>query len=311
MGHRTMPTFDVLGLGCTAVDDLLTVAVYPPADTKVPILRAERRCGGNTATALLAAARLGARCAFAGTLGDDEHSRFVLDAFHSAGVDTVHHVHSPGARPIRAVIVAEHDRPTRTIFYDLADAYGADPERPAAEVITSARVLLVDHFGVEGMTRAVKLARAAGIPVVGDLENDGGPGFAGLLALVDHLIIPHAFAGRLTGEADPAAAVHALWNEGRRLVGVTRGADGCWYRVSGETAVRHQPAFPVEARDTTGCGDVFHGAYAAALAWGWDPAERVRFASAAAALKATGASCPTRAEVETLFSGELSSPPLP
>jgi sugar/nucleoside kinase (ribokinase family) len=306
-----MPTFDVLGLGCTAVDDLLTVAVYPSADTKVPILRAERRCGGNTATALLAAARLGARCAFAGTLGDDEHSRFVLDAFRCAGVDTAHHVHRPGARPIRVVIVAEYERPTRTIFYDLSDAYGADPERPAAEVITTARVLLVDHFGVEGMTRAVWLARAAGIPIVGDLENDGGPGFAGLLALVDHLIMPHAFAVRLTGEPDPVAAVHALWNENRRLVAVTRGADGCWYRAANDTTIQHQPAFPVEARDTTGCGDVFHGAYAAALAWGWEAAERIRFASASAALKATGMGCPTRAAVESLQGRGLWSGPHP
>lgn len=300
-----MAMFDVLGLGCTAIDDLLTVAVYPPADTKVPILQAERRCGGNTATALLAAARLGARCAFAGTLGDDEYSRFVLDAFQRAGVDTTHHVHRPGARPIRAVIIADRERQTRTIFYDLSDARGADPELPADDVIASTRVLLVDHFGVEGMTRAVRLARAVGIGVVGDLENDGGPGFATLLALVDHLILPHAFATRLTGEADLVAAVHALWNENRRLVAVTRGADGCWYRAAGETTIHHWPAFAVEARDTTGCGDVFHGAYAAALAWGWDAARCIRFASASAALKATGTGCPTRAEVESLLRGQV------
>ena len=75
------PAFDVLGLGCAAVDDLLYVDVYPKtADVKVRVRRRERQCGGLTATALVAAARLGSRCAYAGILGGDENSQFILDA---------------------------------------------------------------------------------------------------------------------------------------------------------------------------------------------------------------------------------------
>jgi sugar/nucleoside kinase (ribokinase family) len=83
---------------------------------------------------------------------------------------------------------------------------------------------------------------------------------------------------------------------------VTCGSDGCWY-LSGEAALRplHQAAFAVEAVDTTGCGDVFHGAYAAALVDGLDVPAAVRFASAAAALKATARGIPSRAEVEALL----------
>jgi sugar/nucleoside kinase (ribokinase family) len=66
--------------------------------------------------------------------------------------------------------------------------------------------------------------------------------------------------------------------------------------------VAHQPAFPVAVVDTTGCGDVFHGAYAAGLVRGLGVMERVRLAAAAAALKATRpggqAGAPTLAEVE-------------
>ena len=81
------PAFDVLGLGCTAVDDLLYVAAFPAVETKVQVRKRERQCGGLTATALVAASRLGARCAFAGVLGDDEHSRFVIDTLDREGID--------------------------------------------------------------------------------------------------------------------------------------------------------------------------------------------------------------------------------
>jgi sulfofructose kinase len=82
---------------------------------------------------------------------------------------------------------------------------------------------------------------------------------------------------------------------------ITGGAKGCWYRGSGEEEARHLPAFRVKAVDTTGCGDVFHGAYAAALLEPGSLVERLRFASAVAALKATRtggqAGIPTRAAV--------------
>jgi sulfofructose kinase len=147
------------------------------------------------------------------------------------------------------------------------------------------------------------LARDAGIPVVADFENADDPQFSTLLALVDHLILSHGFASRITGESDPAMAARALWTSGRRAVAVTCGRDGCWY-VGDEhpAAPYHEPALAVETVDTTGCGDVFHGAYAAALVFGHDTRLALRFASVAAGLKASchggQAGIPTRAAVE-------------
>jgi sugar/nucleoside kinase (ribokinase family) len=303
-GHPTEPTaaLDVLGLGCVAVDDLLYVAAYPPADAKVQVRRRERQGGGLTGTALVAAARLGARCAYAGVLGEDEDSRFVRDNFIREGVSVEHIATRPGARPIRSTIIVDETRQTRTIFYDLAGTVGADLELPSEEVIRSARVLAVDHYGIEGILRAARIAGAAGIPVVADLERSDRPGFADLLARVDHLVVSRGFAERLTGAASPADATEKLWSADRQAVVITCGADGCWYRGAGDAAARHQPAFAVAVVDTTGCGDVFHGAYAAALARGMQLEERVRFAAAAAALKATRhggqAGIPTRAATE-------------
>lgn len=299
-------TYDVLGLGCVAVDDLLFVEHYPPADAKVPVRHRERQCGGLTATALVAAARLGARAAFAGFLGHDDDSRFVVDSLRREGIDLSQLLFRPGVRPIHSTVIVDETRRTRTILHDLTGAVGADPAVPPDEVIRSTRVLLVDQFGIEGMTRAARVARAAGIPVVGDFERGDWPGFADLLALVDHLIVSRHFAARHTGITDPAEAARALWAAARQVVVVTCGEEGCWYLGGGDSAGPHpHPAFAVSAVDTTGCGDVFHGAYAAGLAQGLDLPARIRLAAAAAALKTLRpggqAGIPTRAQVEAFL----------
>jgi sulfofructose kinase len=294
---------DVLGLGVVAVDDILLVDEYPPPDAKVEVRRSERHCGGLTATALVAAARLGATCSYAGVLGSDELSRFVLDRLSREGIRLDHLVLEEGTGPCHSVIVVDTTRKTRNIFFEVSRARGAHPTLPAEDAIRSARVLFVDHYGTEGMIRAARIARGAGIPVVADIERPDVPRFDELLALVDHLIVSRDFAESLTGLREPAVAARALVRKGREVVAVTAGADGCWY-VTGPSyrEAVHQPAFRVEAVDTTGCGDVFHGAYASALARGLGLAERIRFASAAAALKAMRPGgqegIPTRATVE-------------
>lgn len=279
--------WDVLGLGCAAVDELLFVPRYPGRDARQALHRRDRQCGGLTATALVAAARLGARTAYAGRLGDDEDSTFVRHALEAEGVDLCEVVRHRDARPVHAWVVVEEETQSRTILYDVSGADGADPRRPTRKVIQSARVLLVDRWGMDGMIRAARLARRAGRPVVGDLENNSVDRFEELLALADHLIVPEAFVKRWCGMRSPARGLTRLWRNDRAVVIVTCGRKGCWVLAGEHEPPFHVPAFAVEVVDTTGCGDVFHGAYAAALARGLPLAERVRWASAAAALKAT------------------------
>ncbi|MEZ4670361.1 MAG: PfkB family carbohydrate kinase [Anaerolineae bacterium] len=278
--------WDVLGLGSSTVDDFLYVPIYPQPDTKMEVEDSQRYGGGLTATALVAAARLGARAAFGGLLGDDEISRWVETDLQREGVDTSLVVRHPDARPIHAVIVVEETHQTRTILYSLKGQVGADDTRPAADVIRSSGVLFIDDFGIPGQIRAATIAREAGIPVVGDFEREASPRIPELIDLVDHLILSIGFTERYTHIREPEAALRHLWNETRAVVVLTAGTHGCWYSTDGRQ-VQHQPAFAVKAVDTTGCGDVFHGAYAAALNWDMSTAERIRFASAAAALKAT------------------------
>jgi len=305
---KTPKKYDVLGIGVVAVDDLVYVEAYPPAEQKVRVLGRRRQCGGLTGSALVAAARLGARAGYIGTLGtDDELSQIVRRQFDAEGIDLAECVVRPDARPYHSTIVVARRPPSRTIFSHLDGYAGADPDRPEPEVIRSAAVLLVDHHAVDGTRRAVEVARAAGVAVVADFERDPGSGFDELLRRVDHLILPERFARELTGATSPAEAAAQLWLPNRETVVVTCGPRGSWY-CDARTAAdpHHLPAPTVDVVDTTGCGDVFHGAYCAALAEGQDLDQRVRFASAAAALKATKeggqAGAPRRPAVDRFLS---------
>jgi sulfofructose kinase len=300
-----MPTIDILGLGGVAVDDLLFVASYPPPDQKAPVLARDRQCGGLTATALVAASRLGARCSYAGVLGDDELSRYVEGRLQQEGISLEHLACRPPARPVSAFIIVDQTTGSRNIFFDLNGAIGAGDDWPPAEVIQSCRVLFVDSIGMQGMIRAARIARAAGIPVVADIESDS-PLFAELLGEIDHLIVSWEFVQGYTAAATPSEAARKLWSPKREVVIVTCGAAGCWYLSREDPAqARHVPAFQVQVVDTTGCGDVFHGAYAAALVKGLDLYERIRYASGAAAIKATArggqAGAPTAQALEAFL----------
>ncbi len=281
-------TIDVLGLGYTAVNELLYFDGYPQADAKMPVRRRERHCGGLAATALVAAARLGCRCAYAGTLGGDDHSRFVIERFGEEGIDVTYLRRLPEARPVRSTILVDQTRQTRTILFDTSGVVCVDGDWPAEEVIGAARVLLVDNCGVAGMIRAARIARKAGIATIADFEDASDPLFPQLLALADHLILSRDFALKVSGQSDAALAIQSLWTADRRAVVVTCGKEGCWYATDQEPTIRrHQPALAVRVVDTTGCGDVFHGAYAAALVRGLAVPDAVRFATVAASLKAT------------------------
>ena len=274
-------SIDVLGLGVAAIDDLLYVNSFPRPDQVMRIVRRERQCGGLTATALVAASRLGSAAAYAGVLGEDSDSEFVTERMRAMKVDLTHLVHKSGARPIRSTIIVDESSSTRTILCDLNGVVGAAPDRPEESVIRSARVLFVDNFGVTGMIRAARIARMAGIPVVGDFSQAGSQDIEEILSLCDHPILSLDFARGVTSVQTPVDILKVLWNEDRNTVVVTAGAEGAWaLSREGIESECHYSAFRVETVDTTGCGDVFHGAYASALARGMNVHERIRFASA-------------------------------
>jgi sulfofructose kinase len=291
-------------MGIIAVDEVLVVDAYPPPDTKTRVESWERHGGGLAGTALIAAARLGARCAYAGVLGEDELSCWSIENLEAAGVDCSRALRIPQARPFHAVIVVDQTAHTRTILFTQEGTEPRPVESIDEEFLVETGVLLIDHFGVDAMLRAAKIARQLGVPVVADIERDDEPNTHELVRTVDHLILSWDFAARFTGASRPEDAVQQLASDTQRAcTAVTAGRDGAWYATDQEGgSIDHLPAFAVDVVDTTGCGDVFHGAYAAALAGGWEIRRSLQFAAAAAAIKATRPGgqqgAPDRATVE-------------
>jgi sugar/nucleoside kinase (ribokinase family) len=278
--------WDVLGLGAVAVDDLVYVDQYPLPDAKLPVKARQRQGGGLAGTALVTVARLGGRAAYWGVLGDDELSRFTRQELEREGVDCAPTWYHPEARPYYSIVIVDLSTGQRSILYSADGVMEPEPERMARELITDCRVLFVDHTVVGAALYAIEVAHAAGIPVVGDIEAERDPRLPALMDGIDHLILGLELASRVTGESEPAAIVHALSRPDRACCVVTAGEHGCWYSEWGGE-VYHFPAFRVQAVDTTGCGDVFHGAYAACIARGESASRAVQVATAAAGIKAT------------------------
>lgn len=296
--------WDVLGIGSATIDEFLVVERYPAEDSKAEVVAVDRQGGGLIATALVAAARLGVRAAYADLLGTDELTAWIERDLQAEGIDVSLVGHHPAARPIHAYIVVSQSGQSRTIIYSMAGQQRYPDDYPPLAAVRATKVLLVDdvsQLNLERIKATVREARRLHIPVVGDFEKE--PDFD-LLDNIDHLLISQSYAERLTGTRDPAVAAVRLWREDRAAVVITCGAEGCWYRDDDGTPC-HLPAFAVPVVDTTGCGDVFHGAYAAGLRWGWATARRVRFASACAALKTRALGgrrgIPTLAEVEAFL----------
>lgn len=278
--------WDILGLGAVAVDDLLYVSHYPAPDTKLPVQSRRREGGGLTTTALVAAARLGARTAYATTLGDDELSRFSIAGLEREGVDCSLIQRRPDARPFHSIIIVDQATGQRTILYSAEGVTPLPPAEITESLVANCRMVFVDNRAVAPGLRAAELAHRQNIPVIGDIEPEIEPEAWALLDQIDHLIVGVVLAGQITGETEEEAMVRALTGGTRACCVVTAGEQGCWYAERGGP-VQHVPAFPVQVVDTTGCGDVFHGAYAACIAKGESVAAAIEIASAAAALKAT------------------------
>lgn len=299
----------IVGLGCIARDDLLYVdATW--ADGKGRIVRRETRFGGNVRTALTAAAALGAPAAYLGTLSDEPQWRIVVDDLTGHRVDTSLVEFATGAHPVLSTITVTSDGERFIAFDDSSLANTPLPSSPTLDrALQQATVLMIDAPTLPPGGEAV-MARATerGIPIVIDAERHDPTStrVTDLLALADHPVLPVVFARDITGTESATAAAAALFARGYASVVLTDGVHGA-FAIDGTTnGVVRVPAFDVVALDTNGCGDVFHGAYAVALADGQGVVERARFASAAAAIVAARLPgeprVPTWNEVEGLLS---------
>ena len=258
--------------------------------------------GGMACNAMVAAQKLGAAAGFVGTFGGDRLGQLKLQVLRESGVDTSRTVlrELPDDQVVIVHIhVTDGERSFHPVAIDQRQPLGkSDLDRA---YLIQAGYLLIDGAHEEAALLAAKWMHAAGKQVMLDANATHGPPSVGLRRMVttcDILICSAGFCQALTGRGDLPAAAQKVLSSGPRVVIQTQGAGGCHTFTNSESF--HTPAFAVRALDTTGAGDVFHGAYLVALLEGWNLRTAAEFASAAAALKCLKmgrGGYPTRAEV--------------
>lgn len=278
-----MKKYDVGGLGFCSVD-YLCIVPHIPLDEKVEIIQSLAQGGGPSATATVAAARLGASATFIGAIGDDDRGEAILKGFNKEGVNTDHIQKKTGRESPVAFCWIEKESGKRSITWSKGNSMPLDPSWIDPELIASFRLLHLDGHNTDAAIKAALIAKENGVIV----SLDAGtivPGIEKLVELSDICIASKPFSLKFTGEDDPMKAARKLNNANKLISSVTWGENGV-FSVAGQREI-FKEAFPVNVVDTTGAGDVFHGAFAFAVIRGWSMENAISFASATAALKCT------------------------
>ncbi|MDX8411569.1 MAG: PfkB family carbohydrate kinase [Mariprofundaceae bacterium] len=294
---ETSMIVDVLCLGHASYDLTFSVPHHPEADEKTVADAFTSGGGGPAANAAVAAARLGYRAAFAGYLGHDVFGDRHVRELEQAGVNCDLVVRGAAATPLSAILVQPDGRralvnyrQSNPLQENAVDFSGLQP-----------KIMLFDGHEPNLSLPLADHARKTGIPTVLDAGSLHA-GSEALMSKVDYLVCSEKFARQLSCQADARQALSLLSKRAPNVV-ITLGKFGIVWQNGKDSG--EMPAFKVHAVDTTGAGDAFHGAFAAALADDQPWLQLLRFASAAAALSCTGAGArsglPGRNEVKSLL----------
>ena len=279
----------IVGLGLATLDVLLRLKDMPTWERGTRLSGFRFDGGGLVGTAMVAAAKLGARVGFVGTAGTDDAAYLKLKSMVECGVDLSRLVRRDGPED-QIVIVHVHAETGERLFSGM-ETWHRQPlrvEELDREYITSAQYLHLDGFHGEAALQAAKWMKEAGKTVVMDGSKTNRPvreQHRKLVPYVDVLITGTGFAKGLTGIEDIWEAGEAILEMGPRIFCETVGEQGS-YTVTPDEQF-HTPAFEVDVVDTTGAGDEFHGAYIVGLLQRWKPRQIAQFSTAVSAIKCT------------------------
>ncbi|MBM3737762.1 MAG: ribokinase [Acidobacteria bacterium] len=280
-----MPQFDVVGAGLNATDTLILVPRFPAYAGKEPFVEEILSPGGQVASAMVTCATLGLRTKYIGTVGDDERGRIQLDSLQGTGIDISDVQVRKGCANQSAYIVIDQSTGERTVFWRRPDELRLDPSEIRDDMITCSRLLHIDGHDTAAVERCAQVAKRHQIPVTVDVDTVYH-GFDRLLPFVDYLITSSEFPVRWTNENDPCKALESIQDEyGMRVAAMTLGAHGCMARFEGR--FHYSPAYVVDCADTTGAGDVFHGAFCYGILQEMPLGGILSFSNAMAALNCT------------------------
>ena len=289
MSENSTPPFEIVGIGMSMIDLIQVVDEFPAEEGVTEVRESRLLGGGPVPTALVTAATLGAKTAMVDRIGADWRGEQVAMEYQKAGVDlSGFTLEKNRTTTFGSVLVRKRDGARHVVFSPGNFMPLSTGELPL-DLIRPAKILHLNGRHWPACLEAAKTVRDVG----GQVSFDGGANrfdekFLELLPLVDVLIVARDFAEKLAESDDTGDQLGKMIATGAKIAGVTDGANGSWFAAENGDDVFHQAAFPVNSVvDTTGCGDVFHGAFLFGHAQGWTPQECARLASAAAAINAT------------------------
>ncbi len=276
--------FDCVGIGICAVDHLCLLDEYPKLDAKIEAKAYSFQGGGPVPNALVTLARLGAKTAYIGVVGDDDNGKFALEEFEQEWVDISGVVVDKNCNTNQAFIWIDRKTGQKTVVLNNNHTAELMPNELSSRHITSTRYLHLDGRETEATLAAIELAKEAGVEIVLDAGSPREQ-MDDILHYVDYPIVSEYFCREYLRTKNYEKALEKLLKYGASLAVVTCGKRGAYAANSAE--IIYQPAFSVDVVDTTGAGDVFHGAFIFGLLQNWTLDETLKFASACAAYKCT------------------------
>ena len=272
------------GYDMPCVDLAVNVDVFPRPNGGAGVNALSWQGGGKVASGLTAAARLGARCAILGAVGSDDYGRFCEKDFQRHGVDTAGLLCREGETTSLSIVISDRETQGRSIVYRHGSARPPDPEELDRTILENCRWFFISHVTGVAM-EAVQRARAAGAKILVDADAYSSE-LMDLLDLIDVFIGSEFCYQVLFHNQSYEENCRTLCEKGPSTVIFTLGPRGC-AGFSRDWGGFRLPAYQVPVMDTTGAGDVFHGAYLAGAVRGLGPAECARLATAAACIKCT------------------------
>ncbi len=291
----------IMCAGLIAVDMVFDVAAYPAKGTKNRANTSHMISGGGALNAASAIAGLGGDVSLGGAIGDDELGAFLRKLMRDRQIDDQFLSVMPGVPTSRSAILITPDG-DRTINNHREPALAkGDFAFPDGFAFDAA---LIDTRWPEGAAQIAAAANHAGKPVVVDAEAPVSPA-AKVLEAASHVVFSEQGLADYCGDND-AAALKSAQSQLGNWCAVTRGADAVL--CCDGAGFAEIPAFPKDAKNTLGAGDVWHGAFTLALTNQFDALRAVHWANAAASLKVQRAisdeALPTTVEIEALLNAE-------
>ncbi|MFC1233904.1 PfkB family carbohydrate kinase [Vibrio sp. F74] len=270
-------------LGITVLDRVQRVKELPTSGGKFVATDYFEIGGGPAATAAVAVAKLGHEVDFIGRVGGDSVAKTMLDELAGYGVNVAKSIHIPSASSAFSAVLVD-DEGERMIINYQDKSLSRDIEPLKSVDFSTYSTILCDVRWPEGAKYALEQARKYRIPSV--LDADLSPdSISDLVELADHVAFSQPGLAKFTETDDPIQGLKTAQKRTKGKVYVTVGAEGCYWLEGGE--LKHQEGKVVDVVDTTGAGDVFHGAFAVAVSEQMESRQSVVFSNTVAALKCT------------------------